>query len=98
MSRDDQDLSSLIRRNATRHAAPDAVRAGIRTQVALADAGRTESRVPPGSRLRDWFALRWRTASVSFALGLVCMMLVLPLAQRLDLNAPLDGELVADHV
>lgn len=39
MSVDDQDLSSLIREHATRHAAPDALRAGIRTQVALAEAG-----------------------------------------------------------
>ncbi|HKX44310.1 MAG TPA: anti-sigma factor [Burkholderiaceae bacterium] len=98
MSLDDQDLSSLIRRHATRHAAPDALRAGIRTQVALADAGRAESRAPSRSTLRDWLAPRWRTASVSFALGLVCAMLVLPLAQRLDPIPSMEGELVADHV
>jgi len=98
MSLDDQDLSSLIRRHATRHAAPDALRAGLRTQVALADAGRNEPDAPPESTRHAWFALRWRTATVSFALGLACAAFVLPLAQRLDLGAPSDAELVADHV
>jgi len=101
MSIDDQDLSSLIRRHATRHPAPDALRAGIRTQIALADAGRTEPNAPVGSKRRAWLVLRWRTATVSFVsfvMGLACAALVLPLAQRLDLNAPLDAELVADHV
>lgn len=98
MSLDDQDLSSLIRRHATRHAAPDALRAGIRTQIALADAGRTEPSAPAGSTRGRWFALRWPTAAVSFAMGLACAAIVLPLAQRLDLNAPLDAELVGDHV
>ena len=98
MSLDDQDLSSLIRRNATRHAAPDTLRAAIRTQIALADAGRTEPTPPPKPTRRAWFALRWPTASVSFALGLACALFVLPLAPHLDLNGPLDAELVADHV
>ena len=98
MSLDDQDLSSLIRRNATRHAAPDTLRAAIRTQIALADAGRTEPTTPPKAPRRAWFTLPWPTASVSFALGLACALFVLPLVQRLDLNGPLDAELVADHV
>jgi anti-sigma factor RsiW len=98
MSLDDQDLSSLIRRHATRHAAPDALRAGIHTQVTLAEAGRSEASAPAGPKRSAWFALRWRTAAVSFAMGMACAALVLPLAQRLDLNAPLDAELVADHV
>ncbi len=98
MSLDDQDLSSLIRRHATRHAAPDALRAGIRTQIALADAGRPEPSAPVGAGRGSWLALRWRTAAVSFAMGLACAAIVLPLAQRLNLDAPLDSELVADHV
>ena len=98
MSNDDPDLSPLIRRHATRHEAPDALRAGIRTQVALAEAGRAEPAAPSGSTRRAWFAARWRTAAASFAMGLACALLVLPLAQRLDLSAPLDAELVADHV
>ena len=97
MSLDDHELSALIKRHATRHAAPDALRAGVRTQAALADAGRTEPNMPPGSK-RGWFALRWRTAAVSFATGLACAALILPLTQRLDLSTPLESELVADHV
>ena len=102
MNLDDEDLSSQIRRHATRHAAPDGLRAGIRTQIALADA----SRAKPARR--RWFAFawrpaavidfRWRTASVGFALGLTCALLVLPMVQHLNLNPSLDTELVTDHV
>ena len=98
MSLDDQELSALIKRHATRHAAPDALRAGVRTQAALADAGRTEPNTPPQPKRRFWLALHWRTAAVSFAMGLACAALVLPLTQHLDLNNPLDAELVSDHV
>jgi anti-sigma factor RsiW len=93
---DDRELSSQIRTHATRHAAPDTLRAGIRTQIALADAA--ASAAPARPTRHAWFALPWRTASVSFALGLACALFVLPLAQRLDLNGPLDAELVSDHV
>lgn len=102
MSLDDQELSDQIRRHATRHAAPDALRSGIRTQIALAEAGRAAT---PGTQRgatrlapRAWVAQRWRTAAVSFALGLTCAMLVIPIVPRLDLNEPLDVALVADHV
>jgi len=97
MSLDDDNLSALIRRHATRHAAPDSLRAGLRTQIALAEASRGE---PPAPRVqrRRWLALGWRTASLSFAFGVACTLLVVPLAQRLDLNEPMDADLVADHV
>jgi anti-sigma factor RsiW len=98
MSLDDEHLSSLIRQSATRHAAPGALRAGVRTQVTLAEAGRAALPMPLVSPRRHWFDLRWRTASVSFALGLTCAWLVMPLLQRLDFIEPLDEVLVADHV
>jgi len=98
MSLDDKDLSSLIREHATRHAAPDAVRAGIRTQVALAEAGRSDGARPAEAPRRRWFDFGWRTASVGFTLGLACALVVLPVVQRMDLNEPVDAELVADHV
>lgn len=98
MSLDDQNLSSLIREHATRHAASDALRAGIRTQVALAEAGRLDPPLPAEAPRRRWFDFGWRTASVSFALGLACAFLVLPVLQRMDLNEPVDAELVTDHV
>jgi anti-sigma factor RsiW len=98
MSLDDKHLSSLIREHATRHTAPDAFRAGIRAQVALADAGRSDPQRAIEAPGRRWFDFGWRTASVSFALGLACAFVVLPVVQRMDLNEPVDAELVADHV
>jgi anti-sigma factor RsiW len=98
MSLDDQELSALIRKHATRHTAPDSLRAGIRTQTALAQAGRASA--PPDAKAAPWrwFNFGWGTASASFALGMLCMALVLPLAQRFDLNGPVDADLVAHHV
>lgn len=98
MSLEDQDLSALIREHATRHTAPDALRAGIRAQVALADAGRLVSRSPAESPRRRLLDFGWRTASVSFALGLACAFITLPVLQRVDFNEPVDADLVADHV
>ena len=101
MSPDDEDLSALIRTQATRHSAPDALRAGIRTQLALADAGRLplqEPLSPSPPRVRWFNRLGWGSASLGFAAGMLCTVLMLPLVQRLDLNEPLEAELVADHV
>jgi len=108
MSLGDDELSALIRRQATRHAAPDALRAGIRTQVALAEAGRAPAPAP--SRRPHW-----RSAAAGFALGLLCMAALLPLllpavgpwlarperqAQGLaaGLGQALQAELVSRHV
>jgi anti-sigma factor RsiW len=98
MSLDDQDLSSLIRHHATRHAAPDALRAGIHAQITLAEAGRSAVPLPAEAPRRRWFDFGWRTASVSFALGLACAFVVLPVLQHIDFNEPVDADLVADHV
>ena len=100
MSTEDDDLSALIRRHATRHAAPDGLRAGIRTQVALEDARRAPlpASQAAGAPPRRWFVFGWGTASASFALGVLCTALLIPLAQRVDVAGPVDAELVADHV
>ena len=99
MNLDEPEPSSLIREHATRHVASDALRAGIRTQVALAEAGRpADPPRPAGPPHRRWFDFGWRTASVSFTLGVACAFLVLPVVQRMDLNEAVDAELVADHV
>ncbi|HTT13298.1 MAG TPA: anti-sigma factor [Burkholderiaceae bacterium] len=100
MSLDDEELSAQIRRHATRYSAPDGLRAAVRTQITLAEAGRATR---PGRR---WFGFGvpsfanfgWRTASVSFAAGLASALFVLPAVQRLQVNESLDTELVADHV
>ncbi|HEX6018391.1 MAG TPA: anti-sigma factor [Burkholderiaceae bacterium] len=100
MSIEDDDLSALIRRHATRHAAPDGLRASIRTQVALEDARQSSPLAPAraaGARpRRGWFTFGWGTASASFALGMLCMALLIPLAQRV--GEPVDADLVTDHV
>ena len=96
MSLDDDELSALIKKEGTRHAAPDGLRAGIRTQIALQDARRAPA--PEKAKLRiGWFNFGWGTASASFALGMLCMALLLPLAQR-PWGEPLDAELVGRHV
>jgi anti-sigma factor RsiW len=97
MSLPDDELSSLIKQEGTRHAAPDSLRASIRTQVALEDARRAP-RPPKTKPLVGWFRFGWGTASASFALGMLCMALLLPLAQRLPFGEPLDAELVGRHV
>jgi len=106
MNADDDDLSALIRGHATRHAAPDGLRASIRTQVALEDARRAPLPAPPlapeepprRSWLAGWFTFGWGGASASFALGMLCMALLVPLVQRVNLGEPVDADLVADHV
>src|SRR5262245_12523671 len=104
MSHDDPKLSAHIRRFATRHAAPDRLRANVLAQVALDDAGRaTQPRTVHARRRWSLFgdgrlAMNWRPATVGFALGLVCTVIAFPLLQRLSAGASLDAELVADHV
>lgn len=102
MSTEDDDLSALIRQHATRHTAPDGLRASIRTQVALEDARRAPlpapSRAADALPRRSWFTFGWGTASTSFALGMLCMALLVPLAQRVNFGEPIDADLVADHV
>jgi anti-sigma factor RsiW len=95
---DDKDLSALIRQHATRHAAPDGLRAGIRTQVALEGARRAAAPAAQQPRRWPWLHFGWGTASTSFALGMLCMALLLPLAQRVNVGDPLDADLVAHHV
>ena len=50
---DDDDLSSLIRENATRHAAPHALRGSLRTQVALADVASNAAAASPAGELDE---------------------------------------------
>ena len=105
MSLDDPDLSAHIRRHATRHVAPDRLRANVLAQVALDEAGRA-TQPPRTARVRRrWtlfgaggLALNWRPTAVGFAFGLACAMVAFPLVQQLRVNGSLDAELVSDHV
>lgn len=101
MSMDDSELSSLIQAHATRHKAPDALRAGLRTQVALAEAGRA---TPPAKDARRWWQGPWGVGA-GFATGLLCMALLQPLlhslvpgAQPSDWRVGIEDELVLRHV
>lgn len=98
MSLDDKDLSALIHQHATRHTAPDGLRAAIRTQVALDEARRAPAPAADKPVPGRWFSFGWGTASASFALGMLCMALLLPLAQRVNLGEPVDADLVTRHV
>jgi anti-sigma factor RsiW len=105
MSLDDSELSARIRRHAMRHAAPDRLRASVLAQVAVDEAGRTSQPQRTPRARRSWWpfgsgsvAVNWRQTAAGFALGLACAVVVLPLAQRLNVNESMDSELVADHV
>lgn len=103
MSLDDSELSARIRRDATRHAAPDRLRANLLAQAALDDADRA-TQPPRTVRPRGWLfgdgglLLNWRPTAVGFALGLACAVLAVPVIQRLNVNGTLETELVSDHV
>jgi anti-sigma factor RsiW len=98
MNPDDKQLSELIKRHATRHAAPDSLRAGLRTHLALAEASKPPvvRRVPLWSRFWDNGVLRG--GSMGFATGLLVMALALPVAQNLMQTESLDADLVSSHV
>lgn len=93
---DDPELSNRIRQHATRHTAPDALRAAIRAQVALAEAGRPAA-AGAGPRVRRaWWASRWLVGAGGFAFGLLFALLVVP--ALLKPEQPIDATLVAAHV
>ncbi len=105
---DDEKLSALIRDHATRHKASDALRASVRTQIAIAAVGR-ERRRPRSSGAGQrfgWLAtpagwlqgLGWRAASVGFALGIAATLLFTPVWRGLEFGDSLEQELVFDHV
>jgi anti-sigma factor RsiW len=101
MDADDKQLSELIKGHATRHAAPESLRAGLRAQLAVADASRRPvdargQRIPLWSRF--WGNAALRGGSLGFALGVLCMALALPVAQDLVRNESLDADLVTSHV
>jgi anti-sigma factor RsiW len=105
MSLDDSQLSARLRRDATRHAAPAALRAQIVAQVALEEAGRSSQapRSDAAQTPRRAFgfvlpSLRWRNAMAGFALGVACTLVAVPLVQRVGVHGPLEADLVANHV
>jgi anti-sigma factor RsiW len=102
---DDDELSALIQRRATRHKASEPLRASVRTQVALEMAKRADKK---SSTPRQWFNLNWLSSGASswslgsaiagFAGGIMLAVAVGLLVPRLILQNSLPDELVADHV
>ena len=100
MNLDDEELSALIRQHATHHAAPDSLRAGIRTQVALAEAARASR--PLSMRAPWWHAIGWRSGAAGAAFGVALTVLlgtvIVPQLETQLIRPSLEDELVGDHV
>ena len=97
MGMDDDELSALIRRQATRHTASERLRAAVGTQIALRAAARSG-----GSDLRS-AASRWlqgfdRRLLAGFASGVALTLALAWIVPRLSVSEGLSAELVADHV
>ncbi len=92
----DDELSALIRGEATRHKASERLRAGVRTRVALLTASRTGSgQAAPRDRLARF---RWRGPAAGFACGMALTLALGWIVPRLNAPGALPAELVADHV
>lgn len=90
----DEELSALLGRHATRHTAPERLRAAVRTQVALKAAASDDTARRPAAAA-PW---RWRPQAMGFAAG-VALTLVLALGvPRWLTQQELPGEIVAQHV
>ena len=105
MNPDDKALSELVRRHATRHAAPPSLQASVRTQVALQALREVQGdgEVPHRRRWRmparpRWVRLGWPGAGLGFAAGVLCAALALPLLQAGWQAWALQPQLVARHV
>ena len=100
MNLDEEELSALIRRRATHHAAPDSLRAGIRTQVALAEAARASR--PLSMRVPRWQAIGWRSAAAGAAFGIALTVLmstvIVPQFEGQLARPSVEDELIGDHV
>ena len=95
----DEELSRLIRKDATRHAASERLRAGVRTQIALQSAARGDAAGGgQPSSFKRWFGFEWRSGLAGFIGGAAVAVAVGMVVPRLILQQSLPAELVADHV
>ena len=94
---DDEQLGSLLRGHASRHAAPESLRAGLRAQAALARAGSQRNEPPRKVRALRFLGFGWRGLGASFALGAACALTLAPLVREAVERAPLEAELVSEH-
>ena len=77
----DRQISAALRQHASRHVAPRTLRAGLQTQLAVAEAERSSLGRSPGwwAGLKRAAAERWISASLGFALGAACTALLVAL-------------------
>ncbi len=99
----DDELSDLIRRDASRHRASAGLRAAVRTQIALHAAAQpldTVARPPeaPMPQAPGPARFGWRALAGAFAGGAVLAASLALILPRLDGQGGLPAELVADHV
>jgi len=92
----DDELSALIRHQATRHQASDRLRAGVRTQIALQSAARAHD--GGGAAAMHWNGFGWRSALAGLVTGVALTLALVGLTPRVWLPHALPDELVADHV
>ena len=88
---EDKAFGELLRRRATRHAAPGRLRSAIRQQLAANDARPSRALWP------RWLQWEWLRMGGAFAAGALCMLLLLPLG----LGKPADTtaeQLVDGHI
>lgn len=86
---EDEELSRLLRENATRHRAGEGLRAALRTQAALQAAARPAASLP---------RRRWTEAAFGFGAGVLLTAALALLLQRLPAAEPAAAEVVAGHV
>ena len=99
MANDDRndELARLIREEASRHSASDGLRAKVRTQIALAEAGRSDA--PLRTARWAWLGgVSWASLGAGFAAGLLVAVLALPWWPSGAPSDALAAELVAQHV
>jgi len=90
----DDDLSRLLRQHASRHPASEALRAAVRTQVALQSAAAERGPATPPPRRRNAFA-----GAAMATLGLVAGIALTLGVQHWQATSPdLPSELVTAHV
>lgn len=103
---EDQELSQQIRELATRHAAPESLRAGLRSHLALAAA--VQAKKPRRTALA-WLAgcrdavlagprMAWSTGISGFALGVLAMAFVPGTIDRLGLVDPDETDVTGSHL
>lgn len=95
---DDKALSDLIRGHATRHAAPEALRSALQTQLALDSLRRPPQPAPARRGWKLAVPAGWRFGSMGFGAGVLCAALAMPVLQASWNAWALQPEVVACHI